>query len=126
MSCPSAGNGFRYAGLKYYGVCYCGTHLESPTVDDSECHQPCSGDPNQICGSDHMLSVYEDPTFDKGPADITTDDYDELGCYFDDAPAGRALSYQLDLPTVTFTPTICLDACRKKGFAYAGTQYGRK
>lgn len=118
------GNGFRYAGLKYWGVCYCGSYLQSQTVDSSECHQPCSGNANQICGGDHVLSVYEDPTFLKSPADISIGDFKPLGCHNDDAEAGRALSWQIDLPSESFTTSTCLDACRKKGFAYAGTEYG--
>lgn len=118
------GNGYRYAGLKYYGVCYCGSFLESPSVDASECKQACTGNKDQICGGDDVLSVYEDPTFSKGPADVSTDDYDPLGCYNDDSAAGRALNWQIDVPAATFTTNSCLDACRKKGFAYAGTEYG--
>lgn len=122
------GNGFRFAGLKYYGVCYCGSALLAPKIEASQCYQPCTGNSAQICGSDHTLSVYEDPTFVKDIAEVSADDYEPLGCYNDD-PAlgvGRALLYQVDVPADTFTTNTCIDACRKKGFAFAGTEYGRK
>jgi hypothetical protein len=119
-------NGFRYAGLKYYGVCYCGSSLDSLTVDTSECQQPCSGDPNEICGGDNALSVYEDPTFPKKSAEASTDDYKPLGCYNDDVEVGRALFKQVDVPAEGFTTNLCLDACRKEGFSYAGTEFGRE
>lgn len=121
-----AGNGYRYAGLKYYGVCYCGSALNGPQLDDSECSFPCSGNPDEVCGGNNQLSVWEDPTIPNEPVNVSVDDYESLGCYTDDAEEGRALSFDITVPADTFTPSTCLDACRLQGFPYAGTEYGRE
>ncbi|VUC23765.1 unnamed protein product [Clonostachys rosea] len=121
------GNGYRYAGLKYYGVCYCGSSLSAAKVDDSQCSLACSGDKKEVCGGNTQLSVWEDPTFSKCGSDITINDYESLGCYDDDGTSeGRALNHKLDLDASTFTAKICLDACRVRGYAYAGTENGNE
>lgn len=116
-------NGFRYAGLKYYGVCYCGSFLDSEELDDAQCNQPCTGDKSQICGSDDNLSVWEDPTFSAVPADVEVSDYEDLGCHTDDSHIGRTLSYPMSIPADSFTPSACIAACKSQGFAYAGVEY---
>ncbi|CAH0020298.1 unnamed protein product [Clonostachys rhizophaga] len=121
------GNGYRYAGLKYYGVCYCGSSLSAAKVDDSQCSLACSGDKKEVCGGNTQLSVWEDPTFAKCGSDITINDYESLGCHDDDGSSeGRALNHKLDLDASTFTTKLCLDACRVRGYAYAGTENGNE
>ncbi|CAH0058856.1 unnamed protein product [Clonostachys solani] len=121
------GNGYRYAGLKYYGVCYCGSSLSAAKVDDSQCSLACSGDKKEVCGGNTQLSVWEDPTFAKCGSDITINDYESLGCHDDDGSSeGRALNHKLDLDANTFTAKLCLDACRVRGYAYAGTENGNE
>ncbi|KND95181.1 putative fungistatic metabolite [Tolypocladium ophioglossoides CBS 100239] len=118
------GNGFRYAGLKYYGVCFCGATVNGPQVDDSQCSFPCSGNKTETCGSNKMMSVWQDPTFPKGPNDTTINSYESVGCYTDDSKKGRALSWPANLNATTFTTKECLTACEKEGFTFAGTEYG--
>ncbi|KAK7418808.1 hypothetical protein QQX98_003670 [Neonectria punicea] len=116
------GNGFRYAGLKYYGVCFCGATVNSKQLDESACTLPCAGDNTQTCGGDAQMSVWSDPTFDTGVRSIA--DFKALGCYTDSSPKGRALSWGQDLPGGTMTPKICLQACNDGGFPLAGLEYG--
>ncbi|KPM37285.1 hypothetical protein AK830_g9266 [Neonectria ditissima] len=116
------GNGFRYAGLKYYGVCFCGATVNSKQLDESACTLPCAGDPTETCGGDAQMSVWSDPTFDTGVRTIA--DFKSLGCYTDSSPKGRALSWGQDLPGGTMTPKICLGACNDGGFPLAGLEYG--
>ncbi|CAM1505383.1 Fc.00g110200.m01.CDS01 [Cosmosporella sp. VM-42] len=116
------GNGFRYAGLKYYGVCYCGTTVNGPQTDDSQCNLPCSGDNTETCGGNDQLSVWSDPTFVTGVHSIA--DYKPLGCYTDTSSKGRALSWPMDLDSSTMTPSKCLTACGEGGFPLAGLEYG--
>ncbi|KAK4172048.1 WSC domain-containing protein [Triangularia setosa] len=118
------GNGYRYAGLVYYGVCYCGQTVKGDLTEESECSFPCKGDDSQICGANGKFSIYQDPTFI--PVDQTTiEDYDPLGCWTDNSPQGRALSYRQDsVDGATMTTAKCLQACHASGFPFAGTEYG--
>ncbi|KAK2593147.1 hypothetical protein QQS21_009157 [Conoideocrella luteorostrata] len=120
------GNGFRYAGLEYYGVCFCGATVNGPQLDESKCSFPCSGNKTEKCGGDKSLSVWQDPTFAKSPSDVTVDDYKSVGCYTDDSTKGRTLSYPVDLDASTFTTKSCLAACEKQGFPFAGVEYGKE
>ncbi|KAG5964532.1 hypothetical protein E4U57_005212 [Claviceps arundinis] len=117
------GNGFRYAGLEYYGVCYCGTTIDGVQLDDSKCSLPCSGDNTQKCGGDTTLSIWQDTTFPSSE-NVSVDAYKSLGCYTDDSSKGRALNYPMDLGGIVCTPKSCLAACKRKNFPYAGIEYG--
>lgn len=118
------GNGYRYAGLVYHGVCYCGQTVNGPQVEESLCNMPCNGNSSQICGSDNIFSIYQDPTF-QPIEDVTIEDYDPLGCWTDDSSSGRALVYRQDqLDSATLTTAKCLQACRDGGFPFAGTEFG--
>ncbi|KAL4726164.1 hypothetical protein ACLX1H_006841 [Fusarium chlamydosporum] len=128
------GNGFRYAGLKYYGVCYCGSTVGGPQVDDSQCSFPCTGDNTETCGSDNDLSIWQDPTFkttDLGgvitnlPGTVQSiAGYKPNGCYTDNSSKGHALAWPMDVDSSKMTPTTCLTACADQGFPLAGLEYG--
>ncbi|KAM7202311.1 WSC domain containing protein [Naviculisporaceae sp. PSN 640] len=118
------GNGYRYAGLEYYGVCYCGQTVDGPQLADSECDFPCNGDKSETCGGNNKMSIYQDPTFLPFDDSIDIDDYVSLGCWTDDSHYGKALAYPQDqLSFDTMTNEKCLKACRDGGFPYAGTEY---
>lgn len=85
---------------------------------------PCSGNKAETCGGDKTLSVWQDPTFPKGPDDVTVDSYKSVGCYTDDSKKGRTLSWPASLDAATFTTKGCLAACEKQGYPFAGTEYG--
>lgn len=119
------GNGYRYAGLEYYGECFCGQTVNGPQLPDSSCTFPCSGNSSEICGSNDIISVWADPTFE--PVDTSTiADYVPVGCYTDDSTVGRTLAYQGNLDPTTMTTEVCLKACKDDGYPFAGTEYGRK
>ncbi|KAJ4010351.1 hypothetical protein NW752_005026 [Fusarium irregulare] len=128
------GNGFRYAGLKYYGVCYCGSTVGGAQLDDSKCSYPCTGNQTQTCGSDNALSIWQDPTFkttDLGgvvtnlPGVIKSiAGYKPSGCYTDNSSKGRALTWPMDVDGSKMTPSTCLNACADQGFPLAGLEYG--
>jgi len=115
-------NGFRYAGLEYYGVCYCGSTVNTRQLEDSECKFPCSGNSSQTCGADKAISIYTDPTF--VPLDeVDVEDFAPLGCYTDDGGNnGRALIYPQNVDGL-MTTEKCLRKCRDGGFPFAGTEY---
>ncbi|KAG6007099.1 hypothetical protein E4U21_006361 [Claviceps maximensis] len=119
------GNGFRYAGLEYYGVCFCGATVDGTQIDESKCSFPCSGDKTQKCGGDRALSIWQDPTFPNAEG-VTYDSYKSLGCYTDESSKGRTLSYPMDLGAVSCSPKTCLAACEKHGFPFAGIEYGNE
>ncbi|KAL2201413.1 WSC domain-containing protein [Corynascus similis CBS 632.67] len=117
------GNGYRYAGLVYYGVCYCGQTVNGPEVDDSECNLPCNGNELETCGGNGVFSIYSDPTF-LPVEDVTVADYKPLGCWTDDSKLGRALTYRQDqVDSATLTTEKCLHACHQGGYPFAGTEY---
>ncbi|KAK3505006.1 WSC domain-containing protein [Neurospora crassa] len=118
------GNGFRYAGLEYYGVCYCGNTVSGQQTDEEQCNYPCTGNSSQVCGGTDIISVYQDPTF-LPDDEVTVADYDHLGCWTDDSEYGRALAYPQDqLEGSTLTTEKCLQACRDGGYPFAGTEFG--
>ncbi|PON20484.1 hypothetical protein TGAM01_v210654 [Trichoderma gamsii] len=116
------GNGFRYAGLEYYGVCFCGGTVDGPQLDDSQCSFPCNGNKSETCGGNNILSVWQDPTFPT--KQVTIGDYKAAGCYSDNSQQGRALSWSANVDSSTFTTESCLAACEAEGFPLAGTEYG--
>ncbi|KAM0251076.1 hypothetical protein ACHAQJ_008358 [Trichoderma viride] len=116
------GNGFRYAGLEYYGICFCGGTVDGPQVDDSQCSFPCNGNKSETCGGNNLLSVWQDPTFPT--QEVTIGDYKASGCYTDNSQLGRTLSWSADIDSSTFTTEACLTACEVEGFPLAGTEFG--
>lgn len=117
------GNDYRYAGLEYYGVCFCGNSVNGPPIAESNCDLACTGNQSEICGGNDIISIYQDPTF-YPINDTTVADYAPLGCYFDNSPEGRALSYQqTSFNASTLTTDMCLSMCKSGGYPFAGTEY---
>ncbi|KAF2730129.1 WSC-domain-containing protein [Polyplosphaeria fusca] len=121
------GNNYRYAGLEYYGQCYCGASVSSGKALEADCNLPCNGDNSQACGGHDRLSVYQDPTFPDADAIAISSDYLSLGCYTEGS-SGRSLDYsQWDYLNISaMTTETCLDACGSKGYPFAGTEFGRE
>ncbi|KAG7102365.1 WSC domain-containing protein like [Verticillium longisporum] len=120
------GNGYRYAGLEYYGVCYCGNTVNGAELAAGECSFPCNGDKNETCGGDRKLSVFEDRTFPATDA-VTIENYVDTGCWTDNSQIGKSLSWPQDqLDKSVMTPSLCTEACRQGGFPYAGVEYGQE
>lgn len=122
----SAGNGYKYAGIEYYGECFCGQTINGAELPNSDCTYACSGNQSEICGGYQKLSVYRDPTFVNNGSDVTDDDYKYLGCYSDDSSLGRTLSWQMNIDSTNLTTEACLTACRQANYPFAGTEYGGK
>ncbi|CAM9243596.1 unnamed protein product [Phaeothamnion confervicola] len=51
--------GYAYAGLEYYGECWCGLHYDRYGRAAGACTTPCSGNPKVRCGGANALSVYK-------------------------------------------------------------------
>ncbi|KAF2495308.1 WSC-domain-containing protein [Lophium mytilinum] len=122
------GNGYRYAGLEYYGQCFCGSSVIGTAAPETDCNLPCNGDSGEICGGQDRLSIYQDPTFPEADNIAVSSDYMSLGCYTE-ASAGRALAYSqinegANLDGTKMTTQLCLNACGARGFPFAGTEFG--
>ncbi|KAF7897095.1 hypothetical protein EAF00_005323 [Botryotinia globosa] len=120
------GNGYKYAGLEYYGECFCGASVGGPQTSESDCSFPCTGDNTESCGGNDILSVYQDTTFPT--VDSTTiSDYTPMGCYSDLGPNGRTLAWKQDqIPDADLTIEACLQACKEGGYAFAGVEYSQE
>lgn len=120
------GNGYRYAGLEYGGVCYCGNTVNGDELDSSKCSFKCNGDKDQFCGGDKSLSVYSDPTFPPA-TNVEIENYVNTGCWTGSSSGGRTLSWPQDhLDASAMTPELCLSSCRDDGFPFAGIEFGRE
>ncbi|KAG7123841.1 putative fungistatic metabolite like protein [Verticillium longisporum] len=118
------GNGYQFSGLKYYGICFCGSKLEGPKLPDSNCTLPCDGDQKESCGGTDSLTVYRDPTFLKLGDAVDDDDYDDTGCFTDDSAVGRTLGFRANIDAAKVTPATCIKACLDRGLPFAGAEFG--
>ncbi|KAI8269036.1 putative fungistatic metabolite [Colletotrichum sp. SAR11_239] len=120
------GNGYRYSGLTYYGVCYCSATVNSAKLDDSVCNYPCNGAKNETCGGPSAFSVWADPTFAKVD-DTVIESFQSIGCYTDDTSHGRTVAERQDqIPTGSMTPSACIAACAADGYPFAGLEFGQE
>ncbi|KAI4280101.1 MAG: hypothetical protein L6R38_004714 [Xanthoria sp. 2 TBL-2021] len=117
------GNNFRYAGLEYYGECYCGNSIQGTQAADNACTFQCTGNKTQTCGGNNLISVYMDPTYPPSDSsDILT--YTPQGCYTE-GYNGRAVAFrQSQLSTKNLTTRACLSTCKSQNFPLAATEYG--
>ncbi|KAI4113773.1 MAG: hypothetical protein LQ338_008116 [Usnochroma carphineum] len=117
------GNNFRYAGIEYYGECYCGDSVRGSPAAESACTFPCTGNRSETCGGSSALSVYMDPTYP--PSDSSSIcDYTPEGCYTE-GYNGRAVAFRQDqLTSQNLTIEACLGACKSQDFPLAATEYG--
>ncbi|OCK83019.1 WSC-domain-containing protein [Lepidopterella palustris CBS 459.81] len=119
------GNNYRYAGLEYYGQCYCGASISALPAPSSDCNLTCNGAPGEICGGFNRMSVYQDPTFPNAADIAVSSDYSSLGCYTEGSN-GRSLAYSQNdgqLNNTLMTTELCLDQCGSLGYPFAGTEY---
>lgn len=118
-------NGFRYAGVEYYGDCRCGNSIVGSLATQDQCSLPCNGNHTQVCGGTNHVSVYMDPTFK--PVDSTTiSDYQSLGCYTE-GTSGRAVFYQQhSFDASALTTETCLQVCKSQNFPFAATEFSRE
>ncbi|TVY89537.1 WSC domain-containing protein, partial [Lachnellula willkommii] len=119
------GNDFQYAGLEYWGQCFCGASVNGPQIAESNCNYPCTGDSNEACGGNDIISIYQDPTFPTVNS-TTISDYQPLGCY-SEGTSGRSLAWpQSQISASAMTVELCLAACKQGGYDMAGVEYGQE
>ncbi|CAG2202657.1 unnamed protein product [Mytilus edulis] len=136
--------GFKFAGVEYGYECFCGNVLRKCRKrKESDCKMPCSGNKRQTCGGPWRISIYTSkPSNCKGKCHkngickrgrcrckrgYTGDGINAcsklgyLGCYRDDST--RILSKAI-LQDKGMTVQKCQQFCGKKGFKFAGVEYG--
>lgn len=121
-------------GLEYYNECYCGIGLnpESASAPETDCSFPCAGNPNEKCGGDWRLNVYEfsadtttpsSSTAPSAPVPTTSvDGWVSEGCYTE-AHGQRALS-SVSFYDDAMTLEKCAAVC--DGYQWFGVEYGRE
>ncbi|KAJ8456040.1 hypothetical protein ONZ45_g18822 [Pleurotus djamor] len=114
-----------YAGVEFGRECYC-DYLVNPTgtpVSESECNQPCAGDPEKICGAADRIGIY----YNGNPSPTIQDPagtFKYKGCYKDKV-SDRTLPHQINFP-FGLDPDDCTAACKEAGYRLAGLEYGRE
>ncbi|KAL0931752.1 wsc domain-containing protein [Colletotrichum truncatum] len=118
------GNGYRYAGLTFYGVCYCSATVNSALLDESACGFKCEAAQNETCGGSGAFSVWADPTF-PNVAKVDVNAFKSIGCYTDDTNHGRTIGErQNQVDGSKMTPSSCIAACAADGYPFAGLEFG--
>lgn len=116
-------NGFKYAGLIYYGNCQCGTMLPPTQAPQSECNAPCNGNPNQLCGANQRFSIYQDPNYSAVDLSTIASQYTAKGCYSEGVGYRAVHPRQDQLDFNGLTTEQCLTACGNKYYPLAATEY---
>jgi len=108
---------FLYAGLEYFGQCFCDDILnDSAPVDASFCNTPCSADESETCGGAPYLSVYTGD-YEPGCEQPDTCSFSAAGCYLN--TPDHVIPINPD--TVGSLPSgdiSCWDSCDQAGFNY--------
>ncbi|KAM7203183.1 WSC domain containing protein, partial [Naviculisporaceae sp. PSN 640] len=125
---------FPVFGVEYYTECYCGNGLApgSAPAPEIECSFPCAGNPDEVCGGDWRINVYEFSTDTTTPTSTTAsstptstpslDGWASEGCHTE-AHGQRALSdgsFYNDAMTLEKCATVC------QGYSWFGVEYGRE
>ncbi|GAB1318230.1 hypothetical protein MFIFM68171_08440 [Madurella fahalii] len=124
--------GYSLFGLEYYTECFCGNAFMpgATPAPESDCGFPCSGNPNDMCGGDWRLYLYQ---FGDAPASTATSSsttiptpapvgYASEG-YYTEASNGRALS-DASFYDDSMTVQKCATACNQ--YTWCGVEYGRE
>ncbi|KAM7216257.1 WSC domain containing protein [Rhypophila decipiens] len=124
---------FLVFGLEYYTECYCGNDLApgSAVAPETDCSFRCAGNPNELCGGDWRINVFEFSTDTTAPTSTapstptptpSLDGWVSEGCYTE-ANGQRALS-DVSFYNDAMTLEKCAAVCH--GYAWFGVEYGRE
>ncbi|KAF8576591.1 WSC-domain-containing protein [Ramaria rubella] len=117
---------FVYAGLEFGEQCFCDDVFEgaATTVDDSECNEACTGNPDQLCGAPSLLSVYTSGVPAVFPTQVpSVGQWVAAGCITDSVDP-RTLSNSVTFSAVTVES--CTSSCLSEGFILAGLEFGKE
>nr|XP_018898564.1 PREDICTED: uncharacterized protein LOC109031490 isoform X1 [Bemisia tabaci] len=122
-------NGFAYAGVQFGKECYCSSMPVDMTkqTDEKTCNMPCAGDASQRCGGTLRLNVYA-TGHKQGKAEESPPSGSHLGCFKENSgrefeTLGRYFpDFRRDFDDLT--PKRCFELCFRRGFKFAGLQFG--
>jgi hypothetical protein len=119
--------GFIFAGVEFGKECYCDSTIQIPggRAPQSDCSQPCAGNPSELCGASGRLTVFASgaPSPKLLPAPTTGWTYQ--GCLTDNT-ANRTLPVPINVP-VGVTAETCTAACQSAaGYTHAGLENGHE
>ncbi|KAJ7801074.1 WSC domain-containing protein [Mycena olivaceomarginata] len=121
--------GFIFAGVEFGNLreCYCDSTIQIPgaRAPQSDCSQPCAGNPSELCGASGRLTVFASgaPSPKLLPAPTTGWTYQ--GCLTDNT-ANRTLPVPINVP-VGVTAETCTAACQSAaGYTHAGLENGHE
>ncbi|KAK8854700.1 hypothetical protein IAR55_003439 [Kwoniella newhampshirensis] len=146
-----AASGYTYAGLEARNQCFCDNSLKNglgAAAAASDCSYACDGNSAESCGGYYKLNLWRAasavaPTSSKAAATPTSTSkaavatptatpasassgsgYSLMGCY-SDSGSDRTLT-GTEMESYSLTTASCASYCSSKGFAYAGTSYGKQ
>ncbi|KAH0538563.1 hypothetical protein FGG08_004851 [Glutinoglossum americanum] len=140
-ACLAACPGSNYIGAEYGRECWCGSVLDSGSVQApaADCNMQCAGNASEVCGGSSRLNLYTSVgTASTGVVSKTTTSvsstqtaptavqtvgsYILLGCY-SEASDQRALTGKAIFDD-SMTIELCHDGC--SSFTYFAVEYGRE
>jgi hypothetical protein len=122
-SCSTAG--FTYAGLEYYGECYCANTIGNGAtlIDSKNCNYACTGTPSETCGGSFAIQIYAGTPAAASKPTIsipqTANGYNYVDTFTDTGARPLAVTMSLSSTTVE----SCVTACSSAGYTYAGLEY---
>ncbi|KAK2608301.1 hypothetical protein N8I77_006919 [Diaporthe amygdali] len=122
--CANLCMNYTFLGLEYGSQCWCSNSIQNGAfpVDDGQCSMVCTGNAQQICGSEKSLSVYLPPP-PPPPRPVNNITFKAAGCYAEPADGTRAMD-RSRTATDQMTPAACFNICGLSGWPYAGLEYG--
>ncbi|KAI0015732.1 WSC-domain-containing protein [Xylariomycetidae sp. FL0641] len=128
-----SGQGYGLAGTEYSQECYCGATTGAANL--TECvglaKMQCAGNKTEWCGAPGLLGVWRDagaaapPPLVPGSSTTADGAATYAGCFGDPANGARALAGDRTADA-NMTNEACVGYCKARGFALAGTEYGRE
>jgi hypothetical protein len=120
-ACADVCFGYSYFGLQSSSHCFCGNSYGSlGRVLDDECHAPCAGEMQDMCGGSWRNAVYEITAAPRLDTVATGLSFSYVGCFID-GEESRDLSHRKFNMGAQATAAACADLCG--GSAYFGLQH---
>ncbi|KAK4100770.1 WSC-domain-containing protein, partial [Parathielavia hyrcaniae] len=124
--CAAACSSYAWFGVEFGKECYCGTALQSSSVEkpQSDCTMPCGGNHGQTCGSMSRLSVYHNPALGGtgGSSPASVGEFTYKSCWTDDVydRSLKGSSYASDDMTLESCAAFCSE------FTYFGVEFSHE
>ncbi|KAL0933748.1 copper radical oxidase (WSC domain-containing protein) [Colletotrichum truncatum] len=151
LDCPAAGTGpntmtvegcldaceaqgYSLAGLEWSQECFCGNTMigQNRPIADTNCNNPCKGNPSQLCGGSAAMNLYvrDNYAFTMGPAAVlqSANGWNTPVCMKDPDANFRLLPGKPnpEVDPKSMTVQKCVAACGAAGYSFAGLEYGRE